>query len=387
MLDQAQALQEALRGWRRHLHQHPELGFQEYQTARFISDRLRDMEIEAQTGVGKTGVVAEIGGDGPIVAIRADIDALPILEQTGADYCSLAPGTMHACGHDAHTAVALGAAKLLSRMPLPGRVRFLFQPCEETVDADGKGGADRMVEDGAMEGVQAVIGLHVDPTLPAGTIAVAPGTVAAAPDSFTAVISGRGTHAAYPHTGIDPIWLASQVLNAIYGLRGRLIDPFAPSVITVGTIHGGTADNIIPPDVTITGTIRTFDNTTRERLHAGLESACGIARSYGGDYELRISRGCPPVVNDESVAAAVRAEALAMLGDDRVARQQPQCGADDFSVFASIAPGCYFLLGVKRDGEEVYECHHPRFDIDETALPVGSALLASAALRLLRERQ
>jgi len=343
------------------------------------------MGIEAQTGVGKTGVVAEIGGDGPIVAIRADIDALPILEETGASYCSLTPGTMHACGHDAHTAIVLGAAKLLKDAAIPGRIRLLFQPCEETVDDEGKGGADRMVEDGAMEGVRAVIGLHVDPALPAGHVAVGPGTIAAAPDSFTAVIKGRGTHAAYPHTGIDPIWLASQVLNAIYGLRGRQIDPFAPSVVTVGTIHGGTADNIIPPEVTITGTLRTFDQATRERLHAGLAAACAIARSFGGDYDLQIKRGCPPVINDEAVTATVRAEAAALLGEDRVQRQLPQCGADDFSVLASIAPGCYFLLGVKCDGQEVYECHHPRFDIDETALPVGAAVLASAALRLLRQ--
>lgn len=384
MLDQAYALQEELRSWRRHLHQHPELGFQEYRTARFIGERLAEMGIEAQIGVGKTGVVAEIGGEGPIVAIRADIDALPILEETGASYCSLTPGTMHACGHDAHTAIVLGAAKLLKDAAIPGRIRLLFQPCEETVDDEGKGGADRMVEDGAMEGVCAVIGLHVDPSLPAGTVAVGPGTIAAAPDSFSVVITGRGTHAAYPHTGIDPIWLASQVLNAIYGLRGRLIDPFAPSVVTVGTIHGGTADNIVPPAVTITGTLRTFDQATRERLHAGLEAACAIARNFGGDYDLQIKRGCPPVVNDETVTATVHAEAVALLGADRVQHQLPQCGADDFSVFASLAPGCYFLLGVKRDGEEVYECHHPRFDIDETALPVGAAILASAALRLLQ---
>lgn len=383
MIEHAQQLHDRLIGWRRHLHQHPELGFQEVATAQYIVDALRPLGPTIRTGVGKTGVVAELGADhGPIVAIRADIDALPILEQSGVSFCSQTPGLMHACGHDAHIAMALGAAYLLHEQALPGRVRFLFQPCEETSDAEGKSGADRMLEDGALDGVTAILGLHVEPCLSAGQIAVSPGAIAAAPDTFHATIKGQGTHAAYPHHGIDPIWLTSQVLQAIYALCSRLIDPVLPALITVGTIHGGTAHNIIPYEVTLSGTIRSFDEQTRVLLHRDLESACAIARNFGGDYELTINRGCPPVVNHRDVTELVRAEALRMLGPERVEVQQPACGGDDFAVFARRVPGCYFLLGVG-GGSHFYECHDPRFTIDEAALPTGAALLAASALRLL----
>lgn len=383
MIEQARTLQSRMIGWRRHLHQHPELGFQEHETARFIAETLQPLGGTIRTGVGRTGVVAEFGASGPLVAIRADMDALPITEQTGASYCSRTPGHMHACGHDAHVTMALGAAHLLSQTHLLGRVRFLFQPCEETADDEGKGGADRMVEDGALDGVQAIVGLHVEPSIRSGQIAVGAGAVAAAPDAFWATIRGQGTHAAYPHHGLDPIWLAAQVVNAIYGLRERLIDPLLPAVVTVGTIHGGTADNVIPPEVTLSGTIRTFDEATRQRLHQGLEAACTISRAFGGDYDLRISRGCPAVVNDAHVAAIVRTEAEGQLGPEQVVEQRPQCGADDFSVFAARVPGCYFLLGV--GGEQFYECHDPRFDLDESTLPIGAAVLAGSVVRLLAE--
>ena len=386
MLDEARALSEQISGWRRHLHQHPELGFAEHETANFIAETLRPLGIPVRTGVGRTGVVAEVGsGDGPLVAIRADIDALPITEESGVAYCSLTPGRMHACGHDAHTAMALGAAYLLhQRGDLPGRVRFLFQPCEETEDDEGKSGAHRMIEDGAMEGVRAIIGQHVDPSAQVGDVHVSAGPIAAAPDAFWATIKGQGTHAASPQTGIDAIWLASQVLNAIYGLRGRLASPTAHAVITVGTVHGGTAENIIPSEVTLSGTIRTFDETTRARLRQGLHEACAIARAFGGDYELKISGVCPPVENDARIAGLVREEALALFDAERVHVQEPQCGADDFAVLATQAPGCYWFLGVN-GGEGFYECHDPRFTLDEAALPVGTALLAASALRLLKE--
>lgn len=280
MLDQALQLQDQLVAWRRYLHQHPELGFREQATARYICEALQPLEAIIRTNVGRTGVTVDLGQTtGPIVAIRADIDALPIREQSGVSYCSQIPGVMHACGHDAHTAMVLGAAHLLAKLQLPGRIRLLFQPCEETADDEGKGGADRMVEDGALDGVTAIVGLHVDPALRTGHIAVAAGAVAAAPDAFWITIKGEGTHAAYPHNGLDPIWLAAQVLNAIYGIRSRLIDPFTPCVLTVGSIHGGTADNIIPPEVQLSGTIRTFDADTRAKLHTALEAACASVPS------------------------------------------------------------------------------------------------------------
>lgn len=383
MLDRAHQLHAQLIAWRRHLHENPELGFQEIATAQYIADTLRPIAANLTMGVGKTGVVAEIGnGDGPIVAIRADMDALPITEESGAAYCSRVPGRMHACGHDAHVAIALGVAHLLHNVDMPGRVRLLFQPCEETADDEGKSGADRMLADGALAGVGAVLGLHVDPNIRAGRVAVGSGPIAAAPDAFWATIIGQGTHAAYPHHGLDPIWLAAQVINAIYGLRSRLIDPTLPAILTVGTINGGTADNIIPPDVRISGTIRTFDAETRAALHQGLHAACSIARNYGGDYELKIGAGCPPVINEPRITALVEAAAIDTVGAEQVEKQSPQCGADDFSVFSEQVPGCYFLLGTGGDGS-LYECHDPRFNIDEAALPLGAAVLAQSALRAL----
>ncbi|MBV9791383.1 MAG: amidohydrolase [Chloroflexi bacterium] len=384
MLADAQRITDRIVAWRRHLHQHPELGFHEHATARYIAESLPPTAA-IRMNVGKTGVVAEIGASsGPIVALRADMDALPIEEQSGVSFCSQVPGRMHACGHDAHVAMLLGAAQLLAQRDLPGRVRLLFQPCEETTDEQGKSGADYMLAEGALDDVAAVVGCHVDPSLRAGTIAVSPGPIAAAPDTFTATIKGQGGHAAYPHHALDSIWLTTQVLNAIYGLRGRLVSPIAPALITVGTIHAGTAENILPPEVRISGTIRSFDQPTRQRLHDGLEQACAIARTFGGDYDLRIELGCPPVVNDTRIAQLVRVEAEQLIAAKRVVAQQPQCSADDFSVFAERVPGCYFMLGVG-SGQEFYECHDPRFTIDEAALPLGAALLAASAVRLLEE--
>ncbi|HEX6798540.1 MAG TPA: M20 family metallopeptidase [Ktedonobacterales bacterium] len=394
MLERAEQLADQMVEWRRHLHQHPELGFEERETARFVVETLRPLGLTIREGVGKTGVVAELGpagGDreGPIVAIRADMDALPVEEQSGVRFCSRRPGVMHACGHDAHVAMGLGAAYLLheyaQRHALPGRIRFLFQPCEETADAEHKSGAQRMVEDGAMEGVAAVVGQHVEPMTPVGRILLASGPIAAAPDDFHITIHGHGTHAASPHQGVDPIWLSAQVLNAIYALRGRLTKPTAPAIITVGQIHGGTTENVIPPEVTLSGTIRTFDADTRRRLHAGLEQACAIARTFGGDFSLSINGGCPALVNDERVTAAIREVAEGLIGAERIGRDEPQCGAEDFAVLATAAPGGFWQLGVRseEDSGECFDCHDPRFVLDERALPLGAAMLASSALRLL----
>ena len=397
MLERAEQLTDQLIAWRRHLHQHPELGFEERETARFVVETLRPLDLAIREGVGKTGVVAELGSperEGPIVAIRADMDALPIEEQSGVSFCSQRPGVMHACGHDAHVAMALGAAHLLHaharEHELPGRIRFLFQPCEETEDAERQSGAQRMVADGAMEGVAAVVGQHVEPMTPVGRILLASGPIAAAPDNFYVTITGHGTHAASPQRGVDPIWLSAQVLSAIFALRGRVTNPVAPAVITVGQIHGGTTENVIPPEVALSGTIRTFDAETRQRLHQGLDQACGIARALGGDYSLTISTGCPPLVNDERVTALIREAAEALIGAERIGRDEPQCGAEDFAVLASAAPGGFWQLGVgSAEGEggsdERFDCHDPRFVLDERALPLGAALLAASALRLLDE--
>jgi amidohydrolase len=391
MLERAEQLAERIVAWRQHLHQYPEVGFDEHETARFIVETLRPLGLSIREGVGKTGVVADLGapdGDGPIVGIRADMDALPIEEQSGVSFCSLRPGVMHACGHDAHVAMALGAAHLLHQHAqehgLAGRIRFLFQPCEETEDDEQKSGARRLVEDGAMEGVVAVVGQHVEPMTPVGRILLSPGPVAAAPDDFHITIKGHGTHAASPQRGVDPIWLSAQVLNAIYALRGRLVSPTTNAIITVGQIHGGTTENVIPSEVTLSGTIRTFDEESRQRLHDGLEQACSIARTFGGDYSLSISGGCPVLVNDERVTTVIREVAEGLIGSERIGRDEPQCGSEDFAVLAQAAPGGFWQLGVRGEGE-CFDCHDPRFVIDERALPLGSALLAATALRLIEQ--
>lgn len=382
--ERAQELSGQIVAWRRHLHQRPELGFQEFGTAQYIAAALKPLGLTVKTGVGKTGVTTEFGAaGGPIVAIRADMDALPVQEQSGVDYCSLNPGKMHACGHDSHVAMALGAAHILKGLDLPGRVRFIFQPAEEMEDAEGLSGAERMAAEGVMDGVSAIIAQHVEPSLPAGHIGVAPGPFAASPDNFTAIIKGQGTHAAYPHAGLDTIWLASQVLNAIYAIRDRLVKPSIPALITVGIIQGGTANNVIPPQVQISGTIRTFDQPSRERMHQALHQACSITRAFGGDYDLTIISGCPPVSNDPVVTALVREEALALVGGTAIMGQEPQCGGDDFSIFSTMVPGCYWSLGMQVPGQ-YFECHDPRFVLDESVFPVGAALLAASAVRLLR---
>ncbi|MBN9393273.1 MAG: amidohydrolase [Chloroflexi bacterium] len=384
-LDRAREISGQIVGWRRHIHQHPELGFQEIGTAQYVAAALQSLGLSPKTGVGKTGVTADLGPEGgPIVAIRADMDALPVQEQSGVEYCSLNPGKMHACGHDSHVAMALGAAAILKDQPLAGRVRFIFQPAEEMEDDEGMSGAERMAADGVMDGVSAIIGQHVEPSLPAGSVGAAPGPFAAAPDNFHAYIRGQGTHAAYPHAGLDTIWLASQVLNAIYAIRDRLVKPSIPALITVGIIQGGTAHNVIPPQVQISGTIRTFDQASRERMYQALHQACSIARTFGGDYDLTIIPGCPPVSNDPVVTALVREEALALFGSPAVIGQEPQCGGDDFSIFSTMVPGCYWSLGSTRPGNDYFECHDPRFRLDEDIFPVGTALLAASAERLLR---
>ena len=384
MLQQAKALQERLTTIRRQIHQHPELGFQEVRTARLIAETLTELGIPAQTGVGKTGVIGYLGQGPPTVALRADMDALPIQEENEVPYRSQVPGVMHACGHDAHVACLLGAAMLLAQRPPPGQVRFLFQPSEEGQDEEGKSGAMRLVEAGAMEGVDGVFALHCFSDLEVGRIGLRAGPVCAAVDTAHITIYGRGAHGAYPHRGLDPILLASQVIQALHTIVSRRVRPIDPAVITVGTIHGGTAANIIPEEVTFSATIRSFDPGVRQTLHAEIERACGIARALGGDYRLRIVEGYPPTVNDEGMTELVRQVAEELLGADRVLTVEPTMGAEDFSCYLTKAPGCFFRLGSGFPGEEPRVAHSPRFDIDERALPIGAAMLAGVAERYLR---
>jgi amidohydrolase len=389
MLERAQELSAALVESRRDFHRHPELAFQEHRTARKVAERLGELGIRVRTGVGKTGVVGDLGEKGPRIALRADMDALPIQETNEVPYASQVPGVMHACGHDVHVACLLGAAQLLaedaSAGRLSGRVRFLFQPAEEAQDDEGLSGAMRMVDEGVMEGVDAVAGLHVWAALPVGTISLREGPATAYPDRFKLVVKGREAHGAFPHEGFDAITLSAQVINALQTVISRRLDPTRGKVLTVGTIQGGTKNNIMSGQVTMTGTLRTFEPETREALFAEMERACGVARALGGDYDLTIYPGYHPIVNDPQMTALVRDIGRELLGAGNVEEAPLEMGGEDFCYFAEKAPGCFFMIGGATPGEDKRRHHHPQFDVDERCLPLGTALLAEVAVRFLEQ--
>lgn len=385
-LDKAKEVEQNMINWRRAIHQNPELGFEEIETAKLVAQSLNDMGVEAEVGIGRTGVVARIGdGAGAKIGIRADMDALPIQEAIDLPFKSNIDGKMHACGHDAHTAILLGVAQILHNTPdVSGEIRLLFQPSEEKWDDDGISGATAMIDDQALEELDHVIALHVDSTLPVGEVTVGNGYVLAAVDSFTATIFGEGTHGASPHLGIDPIFIQSQVISAIQSVRSRRTDPTSASVITVGAIHAGSAPNVIPDRVEIMGTIRSFDEDIRKQLHEELDRCFSIAKNLGGDYELNISRGYPALYNDEGVAGLLRDVAKQHLGEEKTHVGKAKMGAEDFSYMAQKAPGAMLFLGAKYD--EVHRPHHsPIFAISEDSMKYGAAILAETAVRLMQQ--
>ncbi|MBE2269230.1 MAG: amidohydrolase [Anaerolinea sp.] len=387
MVNRAEEIEADIIAWRRDFHAHPELGFQEFRTARIVAETLTELGLEVVTGVGKTGVMAVIGEGTPVIGIRADMDALPIMEANEVEYVSQSPGVMHACGHDSHTAMLLGVARILATMPdrPPGQIRLFFQPCEETTDAEGKSGAQRMVEEGALDGVDHVIALHVASDLPAGKIIANAGPLTAAVDDFNATIIGKGCHGAHPDEGIDPIYLAAQVLNALHGIRARRINPIHPAVVTIGTIHGGAARNVIPDEVTISGTLRSYDPRIREQLRDEVERALGVARALGGDYNVEFIIGCPSVLNDAHVAEVMRAVATEVIGAENIIDHEPSMGGEDFSYMTNRAPGAMFLLGAKRDSVDRPH-HNPLFDLDESVFKIGTSILTETTCRLLKEK-
>jgi amidohydrolase len=370
MLKHAEDIAEQLIAWRRDFHAHPELGFQETRTATCAAEVLESLGYRVRTGVGRTGVVAERGDGHPVVAIRADMDALPIQEANDVPYVSQISGVMHACGHDAHMAIALGVTTLLAEEEFSGTVRFLFQPSEERGDEEGVSGAPRMVEDGAMEGVDAVLALHVRANLPVGDISVEAGPVSAGVDTFHAAIIGQGGHGAYPHLLVDPIYIAGHVIPALNGIVSRRLSPTDPAVVSIGSIHGGRAANVIPGKVEISGTVRFMSQAVRERIYADIERALEVARTLGGDYELQIEPGGLPMVNDEAVVDLIREVAADLLGSEHVLEQEVSMGAEDFGAFSELAPGAMFRLGCRIEGDK-RQGHNPRFDIDERCLPIG----------------
>jgi len=385
-LTRAQAMQDKLIAIRRDLHSHPELGFQEIRTAQRITDTLHDLGIEYETGVAKTGVVAYLGDGEPRIALRADMDALPILEANDAEYKSQNKGVMHACGHDAHVTCLLGATMMLNedfkQGKLKGTVKLLFQPAEEIGGGDVTSGGELMVQAGALNDVDAVVGMHVISTAPSGEFFVRAGAIMAAVDTFEGEVIGVGGHGAYPHEAVDPIWLAAQVINAIHGIVSRRIDPTREGVISVCIIHSGTATNIIPGSAFLSGTIRSFDESVRAKLHAHLENAFAIARTLGGDYKFRIIPGYPATVNDPKMAEFARDMASDLIGAEHVHRAEIQMGAEDFSYMARAKPGVFFNLGARKDA--AHRPHHNAvFDIDENVLPTGAALMAEAARKFL----
>jgi amidohydrolase len=395
MLARARNIEEQLVAWRRDIHMHPELGFQEKRTGARIVEALEPLGYRVRTGVGRTGVVAERGEGSPIVAIRADMDALPIQEANDVPYASQTPGVMHACGHDCHVAILLGVATLLAEETFPvgaetptglcpGTVRLLFQPSEEKTDDEGLSGAPRMVEDGAMEGVDAVLALHVDASAPVGDVMMSAGPASAGADAFQVVITGKGGHGAYPHKVVDPIYIAGHVILALNGIVSRRLHPTAAGVISLGSIHAGQASNVIPERVEMTGTIRYMEPEVQKTLHEEIERALEVARALGGEYTLNIDVGYPPMNDDAKVVDLLRKVAGELLGVDHIQPGKLEMGAEDFGYFFALAPGAMFGLGCRIEGDERRH-HDPRFDVDERCLPIGAAILAEAALRWLRK--
>jgi len=389
LLEQATTFLDDLVRLRREIHAHPELAFQEQRTAATAARIVRDLGFDVRTGIGRTGVLAELRhGAGPVIALRADMDALPIREENDVDYRSTNDGVMHACGHDAHVAMLVGAARLLAdaraRGQLsPGTVRLLFQPAEEASDEEGKSGAARMIDDGAMDGVAAVFGVHVGAHLPAGQVFLGPGPMMAGSDLFDAVIEGTAAHAARPHEGTDALVLAAHVVLACQNAVARRLSPTRSGVLTIGTINGGTAENIIADRVALRGTVRYFEPDVRRVLHRELERALAVAAALGGRTRLELRPGYPPLVNDEAMTALARDAIAATLGEAAIAPFEPIMGAEDFALLLQRAPGAFLWLGAALDLPR--EHHHPRFDIDERVLPRGAAILAACTMHALRE--
>jgi amidohydrolase len=361
--------------WRRHLHRHPEVSFQEHETAAWIASTLAgfggDLEIERPT---ETSVLARLrtGLPGPTVALRADIDALPIEERSGVEFASERPGAMHACGHDGHTAMLLGAARTLTGTELPGgELRFIFQHGEELAP----GGARELVAAGVMEGVDFVYGCHLWTPLDFGKVAAVPGPFMAAADFFRLTITGKGGHAGLPHTATDTIAAAAELVGSLQHIVSRRIDPLEPAVVTIGSFHAGDAPNVIPGEAVLTGTARSFDPGVRERIPTLIEEiARGVCAAHGADVELDFQFGYRPVVNEERATDLVR-EAIGA----ELVEIDPIMGGDDFSAYLAEAPGCYAFIGA--GGE--YPHHHPRFRIDERALATGTRLHVQVALGAL----
>jgi amidohydrolase len=368
---------------RRHIHSHPELSGQEYQTAAYVAGVLSSCGLHVQELVGKTGVIAELPGskqDSRLLAVRTDMDALPIHERTGLDFASHKPGIMHACGHDVHTTIGLGTAMVLSQLgeTLPGDVRFLFQPAEETAQ-----GALWMIRDGAMQGVSAIFSVHVFPSIPGGALGIRYGALTAAADDLELIITGESGHGARPHEAIDAIWIAAQVITTLQQAISRTHNPLRPVVLSIGQIQGGRAPNVIADQVRMLGTVRSLHPETSASLPMWIERiVAGVCESYGARYELHYRRGVPSVQNDPVLTQIVESAAQDVWGSDRIQiLLEPSLGAEDFALYLEHAPGTMFRLGVAHPDQPNYPLHHPQFHVNEAAIVTGVVTMACAVYR------
>ncbi|MDB9306409.1 M20 family metallopeptidase [Nodularia spumigena] len=387
--DSATKLAPRLIEIRRHIHSHPELSGQEYQTSAFVAGVLSSSGLHVQEGIGKTGVIGELqntGTDQRVLAIRTDMDALPIQERTKLEYASHTEGVMHACGHDVHTTVGLGTAMVLSEMAeeLGGKVRFLFQPAEEIAQ-----GASWMVNDGAMANVSAILGVHVFPSIPAGSIGIRYGALTAAADDLEIIISGESGHGARPHEAIDAIWIASQVITALQQAISRTQNPLRPVVLSIGKITGGRAPNVIADHVQLLGTVRSLHPETRTQLPNWIENiVANVCHSFGARYQVNYRQGVPSVQNDYAMTQLLQSSAEEAWSCDRVqVLPEPSLGAEDFSVYLEHAPGSMFRLGVGyKDRIINHPLHHPEFEVDESAIITGVVTMAYAAYKYYQSR-
>lgn len=368
---------------RRHIHAHPELSGQEYQTAAYVAGVLSSCGLQVQETIGKTGVMGDLAGKTPnqnVLAIRTDMDALPIQERTSLEFASRKPGIMHACGHDVHTTVGLGTAMVLSQLSefLPGTTRFIFQPAEEIAQ-----GAAWMVQDGVMRDVNAIFGVHVFPSIRARNIGIRYGALTAAADDLEIYIYGESGHGARPHEAIDAIWIASQVITTLQQAISRTQNPLRPMVLTIGQINGGRASNVIADQVWLSGTVRSLHPETHANLPEWIEGiVANICQTYGATYEIKYRRDIPGVMNDTHLTQILEEASREAWGNDHVEiLNEPSLGAEDFSVYLQHAPGSMFRLGVGYPDKYNFPLHHPEFEVNEAAIATGVVTLAYAAYK------
>jgi amidohydrolase len=378
-IDAGKQLASELIAIRRDLHCHPELSFQESETASKVAQHLEKLGLPFRMGVGGHGIVADLQGDqpGPRIALRADMDALPIQEESGLPFSSTRPGIMHACGHDAHTAILLGAAKLLVSQKLKGNVRFIFQSAEEI-----NAGAKAMIELGVLDGVDEIYGLHNLPTLSAGMTATRYGSLMGSVDRIEISLEGRGGHGAIPDQSVDPVVCASAIVMALQSIASREVSPFDPVVVTIGSIHAGDANNVIPHYAEMTGTIRTFDPHVQMLMPERIERIVKqIAEGYRCHATLKYIYQVPVLVNHDNNVRYVDSVIDRLIGPGRRTTAPPTMAGEDFSVYLRRVPGCFFWLGSgpSANAEQAYGLHHPKFNLNEECIPLGASLLASIA--------